>query len=124
MNATIPAETPRAFTTCRLQLPPVWLDYSTSTTTNPIGAQMSTVTLAGTSWQVWYGSTGAWHTVSYVRSPNTAAVSDFDLLPFLQDAVTRGTGSTNWDLLSVEAGFELFNATKGGSIDSYSVTIQ
>ena len=36
---------------------------------------------------------------------------------------THGTGSTSWDLLSVEAGFELFDATSGGSVDSYSCSI-
>jgi len=101
----------------------VWLDYSTATTTNPIGSQVATKTFAGTSWEVWYGATGSWHTVSYRRTPSTAAVSSFDLLQFLRDAVTRGTGTTAWYLLSVQAGFELFNATSGGSIDSYSLTI-
>ncbi|HEY3257013.1 MAG TPA: hypothetical protein VGJ91_23815 [Polyangiaceae bacterium] len=101
----------------------VWLDYSTTMTTNAIGSKVGTFTAGGTSWEVWYGATGSWHTVSYRRSPGTAPVSNFDLTPFLKDAVTRGTGATSWNLLGVEAGFELFNATSGGSIDSYSLTI-
>ncbi|HSU41657.1 MAG TPA: hypothetical protein VLJ38_18895 [Polyangiaceae bacterium] len=102
----------------------VWLDYSNSVTTNPIGSKLTTsFSAAGTTWEVWYGATGAWHTVSYRRSPGTAPVTDLDLLAFLKDAVTHGTGSTSWNLLSVEAGFELFDATAGGSIDSYSCSI-
>jgi hypothetical protein len=101
----------------------VWLDYSTTMTTNAIGSKVGTFTAAGTSWEVWYGATGSWHTVSYRRSPGTAPVSNFDLTPFLKDAVTHGTGALTWSLLGVEAGFELFNATSGGSIDSYSLTI-
>ncbi|MEI9936585.1 MAG: hypothetical protein WDO69_05105 [Pseudomonadota bacterium] len=101
----------------------VWLDYSTTVTTNAIGSMVGTFTAGGTSWEVWYGATGSWHTVSYRRSPGTAPVSNFDLAPFLKDAVTRGTGAASWSLLGVEAGFELFNATSGGSIDSYSLTI-
>jgi hypothetical protein len=101
----------------------VWLDYSTTVTTNAIGTKVGTFSAAGTSWEVWYGATGSWHTVSYRRSPGTAPVSNFDLAPFLKDAVTRGTGTTSWNLLGVEAGFELFNATSGGSMDSYSLTI-
>jgi Glycosyl hydrolase family 12 len=102
----------------------VWLDYSNAVTTNPIGSKLTTsLTAAGTTWEIWYGSTGAWHTVSYRRSPGSGAVTDLDLLAFLKDAVTHGTGSTSWDLLSVEAGFELFDATSGGSMDSYSCTI-
>ena len=104
----------------------VWLDYSTASTTNPIGSPLQgTFSAGGASWEVWYGTTGSptWHTVTYRRSPSTAPVTGFDLLPFLKDAVTRGTGSTSWNLLSVQAGFELFNATKGGSVDSYSCTI-
>jgi hypothetical protein len=102
----------------------VWLDYSTGMTTNPIGTSVGTFPGPGnTTWDVWYGATGSWHTVSYRRSPGTAPVSNFDLAPFLKDAVTRGTGTTSWNLLGVEAGFELFNATSGGSMDSYSLTI-
>lgn len=102
----------------------VWLDYSNSSTTNPIGSNLnSPFTAAGTTWEVWYGSAGSWHTVTYRRSPGTAPVSSFDLLQFLKDAVKYGTGATSWYLLSVQAGFELFNATSGGSIDSYSVSI-
>jgi hypothetical protein len=102
----------------------VWLDYSNMMTTNPIGSKLTTsFTAAGTTWEVWYGSTGSWHTVSYRRTPGTTPVQDFDLLQFLKDAVTHGTGSTSWDLLSVEAGFELFDATSGGSVDSYSCSI-
>jgi hypothetical protein len=101
----------------------VWLDYSNAMTTNPIGSMVGTFSAAGTSWEVWYGSTGSWHTVSYRRSPGTTPVMDFDLLTFLKDAVTHGTGSLSWDLLSVEAGFELFDATSGGAIQSYSCSI-
>jgi len=101
----------------------VWLDYSTTETTNAIGSKVGTFSAANTSWEVWYGATGSWHTVSYRRSPGNGAVSNFDLAPFLKDAVTRGTGAASWSLLGVEAGFELFNAKTGGSIDSYSLTI-
>jgi len=101
----------------------VWLDYSMTMTTNAIGTKVGTFSAAGTSWEVWYGATGSWHTVSYRRTPDSAAVTNFDLTPFLKDAVTHGTGTTAWNLLGVEAGFELFNAKTGGSIDSYSLTI-
>ena len=102
----------------------VWLDYATGTTTNPIGSKLTnSITVGGTTWEIWYGQTGSWHTVTYRRTPGTGAVTSLDLLAFLKDAVTHGTGTTSWYLLSVEAGFELFNATSGGSIDSYSVTI-
>lgn len=101
----------------------VWLDYSTATTTNPIGSKVGTFSAANTSWEVWYGPTGSWHTVSYRRTPSSAAVSNFDLAPFLKDALTHQSGSGSWNLLSVQAGFELFTATSGGSIDSYSLTI-
>jgi hypothetical protein len=102
----------------------VWLDYSSAVTTNPIGTkQTASFSAAGTTWEIWYGATGSWHTVTYRRSPGTAPVTDLDLLAFLKDAVTHGTGSASWNLLSVQAGFELFDATSGGSVDSYSCTI-
>ena len=38
----------------------VWLDYSTASTTNPIGSPVADgVNIGGNSWQVWYGTTGS-----------------------------------------------------------------
>ncbi len=60
----------------------VWLDYSNATTTNPITdlnpvRATTSVTLAGTSWEVWVGKNdGGWNVVSYRRSPSTAPVTD------------------------------------------------
>jgi hypothetical protein len=109
----------------------VWLGHGS---VNPIGAPGTSVTVSGATWTV---SEGTNHTgqpvVSYLSPSNMASVTDFDLLPFFQEAATshRGTGgpnnepaiSTSTILLSVQAGFELYESGTW-TTNSYSISIQ
>jgi hypothetical protein len=91
--------------------------------TVPIGSQVASVELAGTTWEVWYGPNGGgWNTVSYVRVTNTTS-SDIDLKPFFDDSVTRGYTSASSYILGIQAGFEIWEANQNFSVDSYSVSI-
>ena len=55
----------------------------------PVGSKVGTATLAGTTWDVWYGNSG-WNVISYVRQ--TPATSfDGSITVFASDAITRGT---------------------------------
>jgi hypothetical protein len=104
----------------------VWLDYSLTVTTNAIGTKTGTFTAAdGSMWEVWTGSNaGGWKVVSYRRTPSTAAVSNLDILQFIKDSTVGGKGaSTSMYVLGVQAGFELFDVTSGGSISNYTLSI-
>ncbi|MGD0680016.1 MAG: hypothetical protein ABSC94_31925 [Polyangiaceae bacterium] len=103
----------------------VWLGHSN---VNPIGGQNTAVTVTGATgtWTVSNGtnSTGQ-PVVSYVSSSNMTSVTDFDLLPFFKEAASSGRGglSSADDLLSVQAGFELYNSGTW-TTNSYSISVQ
>ncbi|MEU1724246.1 cellulose binding domain-containing protein [Nonomuraea sp. NPDC005692] len=84
----------------------------------PVGSQVGTATLAGGTWQVWYGNIG-WNVVSYVRTSATSSL-DFAVDTFYSDAVGRGYAQRSWYLTSVQAGFEPWVGGAGLAVDSFS----
>ncbi|MFF4195882.1 cellulose binding domain-containing protein [Nonomuraea sp. NPDC001831] len=84
----------------------------------PVGSQVGTATLAGGTWQVWYGNIG-WNVVSYVRTSATSSL-DFAVDTFYSDAVSRGYAQRSWYLTSVQAGFEPWVGGAGLAVDSFT----
>ncbi len=95
----------------------VWLNHTGSI--QPIGSRVGTATVAGATWDVWYGNSG-WNVISYVRQQPTAS-ADFAVADFWDDVVRRGYGSTSWYLTSIQAGFEPWEGGAGLAVDSFSV---
>ncbi|TMR17933.1 hypothetical protein ETD86_22685 [Nonomuraea turkmeniaca] len=94
----------------------IWLNRQGSV--QPVGSQVGTVTLAGGTWQVWYGNIG-WNVISYVRtSPATSL--DFTINTFYSDAISRGYAQRSWYLTSVQAGFEPWVGGTGLTVNSFS----
>jgi chitodextrinase len=94
----------------------IWLNRQGSI--QPIGSQVATVSLAGGTWQVWFGNVG-WNVISYVRtSPATSL--DFTINTFYADAVGRGYAQRSWYLTSVQAGFEPWAGGAGLAVESFS----
>ncbi|MEV8389030.1 MULTISPECIES: hypothetical protein [unclassified Streptomyces] len=86
----------------------------------PIGSHTgATVTIAGTTWQVWEGDNGRNKVISYVAP---AAVADlrFDVKEFVNHANSRGFGDSSWYLTSVQAGFEPWEGGAGLKVNSFS----
>jgi hypothetical protein len=98
----------------------IWINYQDTT---PIGTQVDTASLAGTSWEVWYGTHDGFSTVSYIRATNVNAI-DFDMKEFMDDTVQRGYASASDYLLGIQAGFEIWRSTSPFSVDSYSVSVE
>ncbi|WP_214103887.1 GH12 family glycosyl hydrolase domain-containing protein [Acrocarpospora catenulata] len=96
----------------------IWLNRQGGV--QPIGSQVATVTLAGTSWQVWYGNVG-WNVISYVRS-SVGTTLDLNVNEFYSDAVNRGYAQRSWYLTSVQAGFEPWIGGTGLTINSFTYT--
>lgn len=100
----------------------IWLNERETT---PIGSQDGSIDLAGTTWEVWHGQNGGgWYTVSYVRVTNTTQ-AEFDVMEFINHSVQQGYGgvSASSYLLSIQAGFEIWEASQNFSVDSFSATI-
>lgn len=96
----------------------IWLNRQGSV--QPIGSPVDTVTLAGGTWEVWFGSAG-WNVISYLRTSPTTAV-DFAVDTFYRDAVARGFAQRSWYLTSVQAGFEPWIGGAGLTVNSFSYT--
>ncbi|MEU4419308.1 hypothetical protein AB0F81_01690 [Actinoplanes sp. NPDC024001] len=97
----------------------IWL--YTAGGAGPVGTRQATVTIAGTTWDLYRGNIG-WNVYSFVRRSNTSA-ADLNLTDFTDDLVARGWLAKSKYLSSVQAGTEIF--TGAGQLDTtaYSVKI-
>jgi hypothetical protein len=96
----------------------VWLNHMGAP--QPVGSRVATVTLAGGTWDVWFGNIG-WNVISYVRTSGTGSLS-FPVSTFFNDAVARGYASRSWYLTSIQAGFEPWTGGTGLAVTAFSVT--
>ena len=100
----------------------IWLNHNGPV--QPFGSEVATnVTLGGRGYNVWEGSQGGFDTVSYTMTTGTTSVSNLDLAPLVQDAVSRGYTSNSWYLIDMEAGFELWQGGAGLATNSFSVNV-
>jgi hypothetical protein len=93
----------------------IWLDYSGM---QPAGSRVGTATIAGASWEVWYGNIG-WNYVAYRRVGAASSVSG-NLKDFINDAISRGYAQSSWYLSDFEAGTEIMSGGAGFSTSSFS----
>lgn len=97
----------------------IWLDHQGSI--QPFGSQTGSVTIAGAQYDVWTGNKASWKIVSYVATNPVSAVTNLDLLPFFEDAASRGSLERSWWLVDVEFGFEIWTGGKGLGASGFSV---
>jgi len=92
--------------------------------TVPIGSIVSqSVSLAGGSWEVWYGQNSrGWNTVSYVNISNPTSIS-LDVAEFINEAVTRGYAGGGDYLLGVQAGFEIWRSSVEMRTNAFTISI-
>ncbi|MFC8849630.1 MULTISPECIES: hypothetical protein [unclassified Micromonospora] len=97
----------------------IWLYRSNA---SPAGSRQGTVTIGGTTWEIWRGYVGTWNVYSYVRTSNTTN-ANLNIRDFTNDLVARGWMSSSKYLTSVQAGPEIFTGNGQVTTSSYSVTI-
>lgn len=98
----------------------IWLNHQGKI--QPFGSKTATATIDGTQYDVWTGKQSSWKIVSYVASNPVASATKLNLLPFFEDAVTRGSLDPSWWLIDVEFGFEIWTGGKGLAISDFNVT--
>ncbi len=98
----------------------IWLNHNGPV--QPFGSQVGTATVAGRSYNVWFGNQG-WNTISYSMTSGTTSVSGLDIGQITADAVSRGYIQKSWYLIDVEAGFELWQGGAGLATNSFSVNV-
>jgi cellulase/cellobiase CelA1 len=96
----------------------IWLNHQGSI--QPVGSRVASVSLAGGTWDVWFGNIG-WNVVSYVRTSGTGSLN-YTVNDFYSDAINRGYAQRNWYLTSIQAGFEPWVGGAGLTVNSFSVT--
>lgn len=95
----------------------VWINYKGGPT--PAGSKISTVNIGGYTWDVYYnGSSVLSYKITTVREN-----ANLDIKNFIDDAVTRGILNTTWDLLAIEAGFEIWVDGKNLTLNSFSAYV-
>jgi hypothetical protein len=90
---------------------------------SPIGSMITSTTIGGKNWNVWYGtnSSNGKPCVSYAAQTKLNSLS-FDLNTFIQDAVQRKYVQTSWSLTNVFAGFEIWSGGVGLETTDFAVT--
>ncbi|MFG2359284.1 cellulose binding domain-containing protein [Streptomyces sp. NPDC048521] len=88
----------------------------------PVGSQVGTATVAGRQWQVWSGSNGSNDVLSFV-APSAITSWNFDVMDFVDQAVSRGLAQRDWYLTSVQAGFEPWQNGTGLAVTSFFSTV-
>jgi len=99
----------------------IWINHQGGI--QPYGSQVSTATVSGRSYQVWFGQQG-WNTISYSMTTGTTSVQDLDIGKFVADAINRGWIQKSWYLIDVEAGFEIWQGGAGLATDSFAVNVR
>ena len=90
----------------------VWL-YKTGGA-GPVGTKQTTVTIGGTTWDLYRGTT-RWNVFSFVRTAN-ATTAIVNIMDFMNDLVTRGWIQGSKYVSSVQSGTEIFTGT--GQLDT------
>ncbi|WP_371614694.1 cellulose binding domain-containing protein [Streptomyces sp. NBC_00454] len=88
----------------------------------PVGSRAGTATVAGRQWEVWSGNNGSNDVLSFV-APSPITGWTFDVMDFVQQAVSRGLAQSSWYLTSVQAGFEPWQNGTGLAVTSFSSTV-
>jgi cellulose 1,4-beta-cellobiosidase len=100
----------------------IWQNYGGNA--QPVGSMIGSMTFNSVSYEVWTGTVSTWKYIAYRRSPGSSTAVDFDLKPFVMDAVSRGQVTNSSYLLGIQAGFEIWQS--GGtapSVQSFNVSV-
>jgi len=96
----------------------IWLNSRSMT---PYGHNEGTTLVSGSPWSVTHTKFDVPFIV-YRSKTDLASVSNLGIKAFLDDAVSRGWIESDWYLISVEAGFELWSGGEGMRTNSFSFT--
>jgi hypothetical protein len=102
----------------------IWLNQEGNP--GPAGAKAASgISIAGSTWNLFEGSSGSWAIHSYVRTSNTTT-SAFDIMSFLKDLIGRNLMPNTRYLTGIEAGVEVRVGTGSGTLttNSFSCGIQ
>lgn len=96
----------------------IWLAYKGDI--QPLGALTEVgISIGDSKWDVWTGQ----HIITYVRNDPVDSVNDFDVKPFIADSVSKGYIQDDWYLVSIGAGFEIWQGGEGLTSNAFSFRV-
>jgi Glycosyl hydrolase family 12/Cellulose binding domain/Fibronectin type III domain len=98
----------------------IWLNHQG--TIQPFGTLTGSAIIDGAQYEIWTGNQSSWKIVSYVAANPVTSVANLNLLPFFEDAVSRGSLDPSWWLIGVEFGFEIWTGGRGLAASNFSVS--
>jgi hypothetical protein len=98
----------------------VWLYHGGGV--QPVGSKQTTVTVDGTSWDLWEGNVG-WEVHSFVSTSNNINGQTLNLMDFYNALISSGRLSSSKYLLSVESGTEIFTGAGDLRTNSYYTNV-
>jgi hypothetical protein len=100
----------------------IWLNHTSGI--QPAGSVVaSNVSIGGHTYNIWEDRMSSWNDVSYEMTSPATSVSNLDIDLLAADSVSRGYMTDSDYLISVEAGFELWQSGVGLATNSYSVNV-
>jgi Glycosyl hydrolase family 12 len=100
----------------------IWLAASGPT---PIGSPTGETIKIGThNYEIWSGTNTTWQVVSFWSKEYIGGWTNEDLKPFLAKVVALGKAQNDWNLHSIQFGFEIWNGAPGAEVTSFSQSIK
>lgn len=88
------------------------------------GSTLGTVTIEGVTYSIWLARKSTWNRIAYERISPVTKVSQLNLIPLINDAVSRGAISPSWYWRDVEAGFEIWSGGVGLMTNEFSFELK
>jgi len=100
----------------------VWLQHDSNI--YPIGSLQETDNIAGRNWEVWSGDNGPSGApyIAYVATTPTESET-FDLMDFVNDAITRGVVDSAMYMANVQVGFEIWDDGVGLAVRDFYANV-
>ncbi len=95
----------------------IWLAAGGGPT--PIGSAGETVDIGGNSYEIWTGTNSTWQVVTFWAKSFVPGLTDHKLKPFFDKVVAMGKAQNNWNLHSIQFGFEIWNSAPGFAVSNF-----
>jgi hypothetical protein len=93
----------------------------------PFGSRVGQIVVGDSTYTVYYGQQHGRRAesnyIAYVDLAGSGAASNLDIKSFIDDAVKRGYIDRRWYLLSIQAGFEIWQGGAGLTTNSFAATV-
>ncbi len=91
----------------------------------PIGSSTGeTVKIGNHNYEIWSGTNSTWQVVTFWSKDYIGGWTNEDLKPFLSKVVALGKAQNDWNLHSVQFGFEVWNGATGAEVLSFTQGIK